>query len=95
MTPAEPNPTRAATLNTLNSARQMRGDGALVGDSMTKTNGQLAGLQRSRIAVAAYCSERTVKRYLDGVSVSQSTRERIEGALRKLGLAGAVRAGVA
>lgn len=59
---------------------------------MTTPNGQLPGLQRSRVAVAALCSERTVKRYLDGASVSQSTRERIEGALRKLGLAGAMRA---
>lgn len=62
---------------------------------MATTDGQLSGLQRSRVAVQALVSERTVKRYLDGDPVSESTRERIEAALRNLGLAGAVRAAVA
>lgn len=69
--------------------------GVFVGDAMEKTNGQLSGRDRSRVAVQAFASERTVKRYLDGEKVSESTRLRIEGALRKLGLAGAVRAEVA
>ncbi len=59
---------------------------------MTTTDGRLSGLQRSRVAVQAFVSERTVKRYVDGAPVSESTRERIEAALVKLGLAGAVRA---
>jgi hypothetical protein len=62
--------------------------GVLV-EGMTTTGGQLSGRDRARVAVAAFCSDRTVKRYLDGETVSDSTRLRIVGALRKLGLGGA------
>jgi DNA-binding LacI/PurR family transcriptional regulator len=55
--------------------------------TMATNDGQLTGLDRSRIAVLAFCSERTVTRYYDGAPVSESTRRRIEVALRKLGLA--------
>lgn len=68
------------------------GRGVPVGDMATTSPGQLTGLDRTLIAAHALCSERTVKRYLEGKMVSTSTRMRIEAALVARGLAGAVRA---
>ena len=46
-----------------------------------------SGIDLLRIACAAVCDRRTVRRYLDGRPVTNSSAARIERALRDLGVA--------
>jgi len=53
---------------------------------------RLTPQQLRRAAVLAGCDPRTVRHYITGRSVYSTTRERVEQALRELGLATLVRA---